>query len=212
MRSLVWAGWSWLALRGGSSCWRYPTAGGRLGGRVAAMPGVCAMSAPHATMSLLLVELSRLVGHSVELVHRITPSGALACLIAPVDRGRLQDGFWRAVRASPAAGIWNTPEAALVGFAASVAGYRAAAARTSPTRLEGVLRDRLAGGAQPAAVLLADFASQGVSRDRVGRAARRIGVMRRKTGMVAGWMWSQPEDSSVGSGGVVGVTGGNTTT
>jgi hypothetical protein len=144
----------------------------------------------------LVSELSRLVGHPVELLRMTFPSGAPACLLRPVDRALRQGAFWRVVRASPSAGIWHTPEEALIGFASSVRGWRAAAASTAPHDLENTLRDRLNGGPVPAATLLADFAEQGVSRDRVGRAARRIGIVRQKMGMGGGWMWSLPTDSS----------------
>ena len=49
------------------------------------------------------------------------------------------------------------------------------------------------------AALLSEAAAAGVSNDRLSRAARRIGVSRRKLGMDGGWVWALPEDCAPAS-------------
>lgn len=55
----------------------------------------------------------------------------------------------------------------------------------------GFLRGLLADGPVSAKQVLADASGAGYSRDQMQRAARRIGVDRRKTGMSGGWQWAQ---------------------
>jgi putative DNA primase/helicase len=63
--------------------------------------------------------------------------------------------------------------------------------------LRGVLKD----GPQPAKAVMAEGSGAGYSRDQLQRAARRIGVDRRKDGMAGGWRWAlpSPEGGSEGS-------------
>lgn len=62
-----------------------------------------------------------------------------------------------------------------------------------------MLRMRLEAGPVPAAALLAEFAAAGVSKDRLGRAANRLGVVKSKAGMAVGWHWALPEDIEGGA-------------
>jgi putative DNA primase/helicase len=71
----------------------------------------------------------------------------------------------------------------------------------------GFLRGVLADGPVGAKAVLSDAAGAGFSRDQVQRAARRLGVDRRKVGMSGGWVWALPsaeggaEGSEDGEGG-----------
>jgi hypothetical protein len=145
-------------------------------------------------------ELTSIAGHAVELLERRTPAaGERAYLVAPVERQMLQEPFWQAVLRSPSAGIWDTPEAALVGFAAGARGWTSEKPAAALSDVESGLRERLRSGPVPAAILLSEYAAVGVSNHRVGRAARRIGVTRHKHGMRGGWIWSLPEECAPSS-------------
>jgi putative DNA primase/helicase len=65
----------------------------------------------------------------------------------------------------------------------------------------GFLRGVLADGPKPAKAVAAEASGAGYSRDQVQRAARRLGVERRKDGMAGGWRWAlpSPEGGSEGS-------------
>ncbi len=67
--------------------------------------------------------------------------------------------------------------------------------------VSGFLRGVLADGPQPAKAVMAMARAAGYSCDQVQRAARRLGVERRKDGMAGGWRWAlpSPEGSSEGS-------------
>ena len=151
------------------------------------------MSAAEIGVDAFNAELSRLVGHQVEVLERRRDLGAPAYLVAPVQRGMLNEAFWRDLQASCSQGIWDSPEAAVVGFAAAANGSVAIVGETAPRRLENALRRRLVPGPALASEVFAEFADQGVSRDRVGRASRRIGVVRAKAGIAQGWVWTLPE-------------------
>jgi hypothetical protein len=138
-------------------------------------------------------ELSQLVDHDVELLGRPTSTGQTLYLVMPKDRSRLQARFWRAVQSSDSMGIWSSPEAAVVAFAAGVHAWRAARSPMDGGDIESALTKRLELGPVAAADVLGEFAGMGVSVHRVGRIARRIGVIRRKSGMRGGWTWFQPE-------------------
>jgi putative DNA primase/helicase len=63
------------------------------------------------------------------------------------------------------------------------------------------LHGLLADGPQPAKAVMAEAGGAGYSRDQVQRAARRLGIERRKDGMAGPWRWAlpSPEGSSEGS-------------
>ena len=147
----------------------------------------------------LLAELSLLAGEPVGLVRWQGPGGRLLYLIAPVDRAQLKAAFWANVRASPSQGAWDTPERAVAGFAVGAKGWVASQPCATCSEVDAGLRARLAGGPVAVAALLAEATAAGVSRDRLGRAARRIGVSRRKLAMAGGWVWSLPEDRAQAS-------------
>lgn len=146
----------------------------------------------------LVAELGRHIGEPVELVER-TIQGRPAFAVMPSDRSRRTAPFWRAVQADPTGGFYDSPEQAVVGFAAGAATWVARAALEAATGLPDALRARLEAGPQPAAEVLAAFAANGISRDRVGRAARRMGVVRTKSpSMTGGWWWALPPEGSKG--------------
>jgi len=151
------------------------------------------MNAAQIDVGAINAELSRLVGHQVELLERRLALGTPAYIVAPVQRDMLADAFWRDLQASCSQGIWESPEAALVGFGAAATAWVAVKGRTAPRGLENALRRRLAPGTAFASDVISEFAHQGVSRDRVGRASRRIGVLRTKAGIAQGWVWALPE-------------------
>jgi len=93
----------------------------------------------------MLSELSALVGHDVELLE----PRAGCWILAPVDRARLRTPFWQAVRASPGAGVWGSPAAALVGFAAGVEGWSHPRRAGPPEGLYALLQGLLATGPTP---------------------------------------------------------------
>ena len=147
----------------------------------------------------LMAELSLLAGEPVELVRWQSPRGRLLHLIAPVNRARLRSSFWANVRASPSQGAWDTPEKAVAGFVAGAKGWVATGLRAACSEVDAGLRARLAAGPVAAAALLSEAAAAGVSSDRLGRAARRIGVSRRKLAMNGGWVWALPEECAPAS-------------
>ena len=67
--------------------------------------------------------------------------------------------------------------------------------------VDGFLRGLLADAPVAAKMVMADASGAGYSRDQVQRAARRIGVERRKLGMAGGWVWALPAREGSGEGG-----------
>ena len=147
----------------------------------------------------LLAELSLLAGEPVDLVQWQSPGGRLLYLIAPVDRAQLRAAFWSSVRTSPSQGAWDTPEQAVAGFAAGAKGWVASQPHAASSEVDARLRARLAFGPVAVAALLSEAAAARVSNDRLSRAARRIGVSRRKLGMGGGWVWALPEECAPAS-------------
>lgn len=143
----------------------------------------------------MLSELSVLVGHAVEVLE---PRPG-CWVVAPVDRARLRTPFWQAVRASPGAGVWRSSAAALVGFAAGVEGWSRPPRAGPPEGLYVLLRDVLAAGPAPVVELLGAAQAAGFSPPQLNRAARRLGVVRKKAGMTGGWTWRLPEGDGIAS-------------
>ena len=139
----------------------------------------------------LLAELALVVGESVKLAE-CSFCGRPAFMVVPTAPGRTTAGFWRAVQADPSGGIWDAPEQAVIAFSAGAKGWLAIASGKAATGLENSLRTRLASGPVPAYRLIAEFATAGISRHQLWRAARRLGVNRRKPGWAAGWVWELP--------------------
>lgn len=141
------------------------------------------------TVTDLLAELSALVGHDVELLE---PSAG-RWVVAPVDRARLRVPFWLAVRASSGAGVWRSPEAAIVGFAARAEGLSRPRRARPPEGLYALLIGLFAAGPVPVTDLTVAARAAGFSAPQINRAARWIGVARRKAGMTGGLGWTLPE-------------------
>jgi hypothetical protein len=59
----------------------------------------------------------------------------------------------------------------------------------------GFLKELLSGGAMPAKDVLENGDSAGYSKAALQRAASRLKVIRKKTGMEGGWVWALPEDA-----------------
>ena len=155
-----------------------------------------------SVLGQLLAEIGRLIDCEVELVARSTANG-MVFLIAPVDRKRLRSIFGDLVRVDPCAGIWKSPEAALVDFSARCLGWAAAARRQSPRDVERFVVEQvgLMGGASATQVRKA-ARQAGISDSALHRAAARVGVQRRKLGMRGGWVWSlSAKKETVSSGG-----------
>jgi len=139
--------------------------------------------------------LSALVGHAVRLVTLERSTGSITT-VAPVDRDLRRGPLWATYLASPLPTAWQTPEQALVGFAAIAKALVAASLRDQSLDPEKALHDHLATGPRPATELLASLAAAGISKDRADRAARRIGIVRRKAGMAGPWLWALPIEHS----------------
>lgn len=152
---------------------------------------------PSLNTTALLAGLSTLVGHHVTLRSVRRPACEVVWLIAPEDCTLRTIPFWRAVQASPGAGIYAGPEKASVGFASGVATCRQGGGPEARQGLEKGLRALLINGPVPVAVLMPAFKRLGLSPDQVERAGRRIGVVRKKAGMQSGWTWSLPLEVSV---------------
>ncbi len=144
----------------------------------------------------LLAALSSLAGFPLQLRMLRTATGKPAALICPPDLKHLTQPFWLALRASDNQGIWDTPEQAVVGFAAEVAGWLELAKSPVNRPAFALLQQRLSSGPVAVAALLCEAADAGISRDRLGRAARSLGVARRKDGMRGGWLWELPAGRS----------------
>jgi hypothetical protein len=118
-----------------------------------------------------------------------------AFVAVPADRSLLSSPTWRALRAVPPGGVGRAPEEALalLAYAAGVAaggGQRPSAPRAADAWLQEALQ-RLGGTATVAEITLAARAA-GIACTGLRRASARLGVMRSKTGMRAGWTWSLP--------------------
>jgi hypothetical protein len=137
----------------------------------------------------LLTEIGRLIDCEVELVTRPSTAGP-AFLVVPVERKHLRSVFWELVRADPCAGIWKSPEAALVGFSARCLDWAATARRQSPMDVERFVIEQLDCSGSAAAAQIQEAARKaGITGSALHRAATRLGVQRRKQGMRGGWMW-----------------------
>jgi hypothetical protein len=150
-------------------------------------------------LQILQRELSALAGQEVHFIRSHYSDGTPCYMILPTDRGELKSGFWEALRASPTGGIWLAPEEALLGFASFVIERRAKSKRVTPGDLELELERLLSNGPARAAELVPRFEKQGVSRHALGRAARRLGVVRLKQGMKGGWVWMKPQNLADGA-------------
>jgi hypothetical protein len=156
-----------------------------------------------STTGQVLAEIGRLIDCEVELVARSTANG-MVFLIAPVDRKRLRSVYWGLVRADPCAGVWKSPEAALVGFLSRCLGWAAAARRQSPRDVERFVIEQVcvSPGGAPALQVRQAAREAGISDSALHRAAARVGVQRRKLGMRGGWVWSlSAKKETVSSGG-----------
>ena len=140
----------------------------------------------------LLAALSSLAGFPLQLPTLQTASGKPANLICPPNLADLTQPFWQAVRASETQGIWEAPKQAMVGFASQMTGWLAALQGPRRRTVDDWLKGQLTGGALAASSLATEAAGCGISRDRLGRAARRLGVVRRKDGMRGGWLRELP--------------------
>lgn len=74
-----------------------------------------------------------------------------------------------------------------------------------PDDAAGFLRALLCDGAKPAKYVFGEATGAGFSRDQMQRAARRLGIERRKQGMAGGWVWALPAAEG-GEGGNEGCT------
>jgi hypothetical protein len=154
-----------------------------------------AITSPSAAQ--FLTEIGQAIDCELELLARSTSAGPVY-LIAPVDRMRLRSVFWGLVRADPCAGVWKTPEAALVGFAIRCLGWAKAARRQSPREIEQFVVDQLgqAGNARAAQVRQAARIA-GITGSALHRAALRLGVCKQKISMSEGWLWSLPTEDEL---------------
>ena len=153
------------------------------------------MSAPSTLCTAAMdAALSDLVGHPVRLVTLPRPGGASTSTVMPVDSRMRQAGLWMAMLESPLQMAWPSRESALVGFAASLATWVAASRRRGLVDPAEALLETLAGGPLPAADVYRSLAAAGFSKDRIDRAARRMGVVRLKGGMACGWLWAMPAE------------------
>lgn len=152
------------------------------------------MNTAHETE--LAQEISAYLRQDVEIVRRTLRGEEAAYMIMPLDRAALGTPLWKAVRDSPSCGVWPSLAAAVVGFSALAASIAEGGNLAPFGGVQGRLRELLASGPVAAAALFADFAEAGVSRYRVDRAARELGVVRRKLALRAGWIWSLPKAAS----------------
>jgi len=156
------------------------------------------MNTPASTLdvdAIYTAALSALIGHPVRLVTLERPTGPITTVM-PLDSRMRQDPFWLEVLRSPLPVCWPTPQQALVGFAASVATWVAASRRGGLVDPAKALLETLAGGPLPAADVYRSLAAAGFSHDGVDRAARRMGIVRRKAGMTGPWLWALPAEGS----------------
>ena len=142
----------------------------------------------------ILAEIGRLISCEVELVERSTTIGKLY-LIVPEDRKCLRSGFWEAVRRSPCAGAWASPERAFVGFTAHSVGWLQESKRRSASAVERFVREQLGEiRSAPARVVIDAARSAEISTAALHRAATRLGVRRQKISMTEGWLWTLPPE------------------
>ena len=110
--------------------------------------------------------LSALAGAAVELISRRT-SGRTYYFVLPVNYrnavGNAPTPFWRAVRTSQSQGVWDTPESAVVSFAAHALEWRSLDDRKD--EVSDTLRAMLVGGPRTANDVLLELNCRGVSRD-----------------------------------------------
>jgi hypothetical protein len=176
---------------------------GRFGGRLSPYPpklmreGLADIGGVRRTGLSLLVE--QLVGTPIEIRQVGTVFVAV-----PVDRALLRAPTWRALRAGPRGGVGNTEIEALL-LLAFAAGRVAGGARrpAAPQAADAWLRTVLEGAGAPVPVAEVTQAARRaqVSPTAIRRAARRLGVVRRKAGMRGGWVWGLPVEGGASADG-----------
>ena len=141
---------------------------------------------------VVLAALSETAGCAVRLRSARLGQSRTFYMVFPADSSQLTQPLWKAVKQSSNQGIWDTPEQAIVGFATQITGWLDQARSPAKCPAVALLQLRLSSGPVAAATLLCEAAEAGISRDRLGRAARRMGVVRRKDGLRGGWLWELP--------------------
>ena len=116
-----------------------------------------------------------------------------AWVAIPKDRTLLQSKTWQALRSGPKAGIGSSPtEAAiLLALAAGKAGQGRPPSKQQAAKvmLENLLRDGIARTVEEIRGLAQ---AKGISWTAADRAARDLGVLRKKCGLRGPWIWSLP--------------------
>jgi hypothetical protein len=142
----------------------------------------------------MLAEITGLIDCEVELLARSITDGVVY-MIVPVDRKRLRTRFWESVRRDPCAGMWASPEAALVGFSVRSGKWLQTSRRKSPSAVVDFIREQLGESrSAQARQVITSAASAGISTAALHRAATRLGVRRQKRGMNEGWLWTLPPE------------------
>jgi len=122
-----------------------------------------------------------------------------AWVVVPVERSHLHSRVWRILRSGHQSGVGETAiEAALLfARAVGVGGQR----RVAPKhRARAWLRDQLANGQSLSVSQIRSNAdSAGVTWSSVDRAARELGILRKKCGLRGGWTWRMPVLSKIDS-------------
>ncbi len=139
----------------------------------------------------LLAQLALHGGEPVELIERHTADGSAVWLLAPVDRQQLHSPLWRHIRLQ--APLWASPEAALMGFALKLEGWKRSTNKWPSERIKAWLSQQLEGGPVNAARLIDEAAQYGIHPKRLQRAAQYLKVRRQKVGFGGAWWWSLPE-------------------
>lgn len=89
--------------------------------------------------------------------------------------------------------MWDSPEAAVIGFATEIEGWKRAADAWPAERVMGWLREELAAGALPASQSVHQAISISIHPKRLQRSVNRLKVRRQKIGFGGTWWWSLPE-------------------
>ncbi len=133
--------------------------------------------------------IGALAGEPVQLHQARLMDGQQAFAIVPTAPGRLHLPLWRNVRQAPSGGVWLSPEAAIVGFTHLIAQIAKQERRPTQESIRRRVMTLLDGGPLSAQQVKSILEGEGATWRQVDRAARSLGVLRRKAGMRSGWTW-----------------------
>lgn len=137
----------------------------------------------------LLAHVSVVAGERVRLHQARLSDGSPVYAVVPAVAGRLQMPLWQKVRRAPSGGVWTSPAAAIVGFTSLVSQTTGSDRRPTQEWLQRRLQALLEARPMTVVEVRSMLEEEGATWRQIDRAARSIGVVRQKVGMMGGWTW-----------------------